>query len=55
MKHNKYILLNQQVEKDNVTGGNWNKEVEIRSVTSEEIWINKWIGTAQKVRELNGT
>ena len=39
----------QQVEKDNVTGGNWNQQVEIRNATSGVIGINKWIGKALQV------
>jgi len=34
---NKYILLDQQVEKDSVTGGNLNQQVEISSATSGKL------------------
>ena len=46
-------ILGQQVERDNVTGGNWNQQVEIRNATSGVIGINKWIGkTLQVIRSV---
>ena len=47
-------FLQMKVEKVNVTGANWNQQVDIRSVTSRTIWIKRWIGTEQKVGDLNG-
>ena len=42
-------ILGQQVERDNVTGGNWNQQWEIRNAAIGVIGINKWIDKALQV------